>query len=382
MARAYFTCPCGEQVAIHGANRREADRKAAWMESRGAQCADCERKTRDAANAVAAEANAAAGLPPLTGTEKQVAWAESIRASVLQTIADARDGRRSPLELARCWGRDLDPDDPGLPAALAALQQQTAAAWWIDRRSTQVAALLIEVAQTAPVAPPLDAAALEASALAEATIRPEREVTATVAEIRLIGARIEVIFPEKRDDFRQLVRFELGYTWSGTAWTRTISDRAGPVAERAVELGNRLLSAGFPIRLQDADLRARAVAGDYAPERKRWVTRLIDGPVAGRLYISWPRDDDFYAAAKHLPGARYSKPGVSVPADAFDAIADFIAAHGFSVSAAAQSALDTARAAHDAAVIVTPARVRPTAPDGPGAMPPTTDEIDPELRDD
>lgn len=385
MARAYFDChQCGASVAVHARNRRDADRLADWHTSQEHRCLDCERAAREADNRAAAQANAAAGLPPLTGTANQIAWAETLRQRTLDTLGRARRGELSRLETIAQIG-DLDLSDPILPALLDALRAQTAASWWIDRRDRKTGWLLDELARSQPpVPPPSNPAdtALEAAALAESTVRPPSELTATVAEIRVIGERIEIVFPEKREDFRQIVRYELGYAWSGTAWGRVIGDRAGPLADRAIEAAHRLLSAGFPIRLQDPDLRARAIAGDYAPERKRWITRLTSGEHQGKLFVAWPRDDDFYAAAKRLPGARYFPPGIAVPASSFDALDDFAEANGFHFSVAARIALDAARTAHNAALIVEPARVKPQVPEAPGTLPAITGEIDPELLDD
>ncbi|MBK1719207.1 hypothetical protein [Thiocystis violacea] len=384
MARAYFHCStCNDSVAIYGHNRREADRLAAWHESQGHICADCEQKAFAIKNAEAAQANAAAGLPPLSGTDKQVQWAESIRAETIKAIADARNGRLSPLEQARLWG-DLDTDDPGLDAALVALQGQTRASWWIDRRDRRASDLLAEVAASpapAPQANP-DQAALAAAAQAEATVRPTAEQTAAVAEIRVIGDKIEIHFPEKREDFRQLVRFELGYAWNGTAWARPITARSGPLADRVAELGARLLAAGYPIRLQDPEHRRRAIEADYQPERKRWITGYTSGAHQGWLCIQWPRDEDLYSPAKRLPGARYDKPAIAVPASSYDAIEDFAEAHGFAISDTARGYLDAARAAHDAALMVQPARIKGREPCGPGSMPEATGEIDQALMDD
>lgn len=385
MARAYFPCrECGTSVPVYGPNRREVDRLAIWHESQDHLCDACRRAELERENQQAAEHNAAAGLPALTGSDKQVAWAESIRARKLDTLDRARRGELSDLERIAFIGY-IDLSDPAIPDLVDALRGQTSASWWIDRRDRKTELLIEELARTFPAVqdkPDTIEAELAAAALAETTVRPADEITAIVAEIRVIGQRIEIVFPEKRDDFRQLVRHELGHAWSGSAWGRVITDRSGPLADRVIEAGHRLLSAGFPIRLQDAELRARAIAGDYAPEQKRWITFITSGEQSGRLYIAWPREADDYVAAKRLPGARYHKPGVVVPATAFDAIEDFAAAHGYAISARAREALDAARTAHDAALIVEPSRVTPQAPEAPGTLPAITGEIDPDLLDD
>lgn len=385
MARGYYKCAtCGESVVVYGRNRREADSRTAWHESRGSLCTECERAEFDKQNAEAAESNAAAGLPPLTGSNKQIAWAETIRAAKLQTIADAIAGRLDHMTLIG-WFGDVDPLDPGVAATVPALQAQTSASWWIDRRDRKAVALLEEIASHMPAptaAPDPDLARLEAEAIAETTIRPPNEKSSTVADIRVIGDKIEIHYPEKREDFRQVVRFELCYAWSGTAWGRAITARSGPVADRVAEAGNCLLAAGFPIRIQDADLRRRAVEAHFEPERTRWISVLASGEYVGRLYITWPREDDLYDEARSLPGARYLKPGIAVPVSASDAVEDFAEAHGFSFTERAMEAMEAGRMAHDAALVATPAKAPERVYDEMEEMQVATGEIDPELLDD
>jgi hypothetical protein len=74
MAKYYITHSCGHEAThdlLDPINGRES--RAAWLEKQ--PCMDCKRA---AENAAAKEANA--GLPALEGNEKQIAWAESIRA--------------------------------------------------------------------------------------------------------------------------------------------------------------------------------------------------------------------------------------------------------------------------------------------------------------
>lgn len=384
MAKAYFKCTCGERIQVYGRNRKTAVWLADRHKQRGTLCHSCQAEAFARENAKAAEPNALAGLPALTGTAAQTAWAESIRSRKLESIGRALSGEPTDLERIAFFG-DFDVLDPALPAVLAALRQQVSASWWIDRRDRKAAVLLEEVATAMPAQAPStdqDEADLAAAVLTESTIRPPRETSATVAEIRVIGDRIEVVFPEKREDFRQLIRFQLGFAWSGSAWGRVIAKRAGPVADRAAEVGNRLLAAGFIIRIQDAELRRRALAADFEPERRRWILLIVDGRHRGKLSINWPREEDLFSAAKRLPGARWESPSMLVPASSYDAIEDFAEAHGFAISDAARQALDAERAAHDAALVAIP-RSAP-AGDSPvtGYMPEATGEIDPELLDD
>lgn len=89
MARTYIKCAgCGEQIEIHGRNNSDAKRQAAWREKEGATCGACKRRQWEADNAAAAQRATESGLPELTGSPKQIAWAASIRETALARLPD------------------------------------------------------------------------------------------------------------------------------------------------------------------------------------------------------------------------------------------------------------------------------------------------------
>ena len=84
-------------------------------------------------------------LPPLTGTPKQIAWAESIRARLVATMdAQVRETEaHSAMQMIGCSAAMqllLDRQRRYFAAAKA----QVAARWWIERRDWGVAQLAAE----------------------------------------------------------------------------------------------------------------------------------------------------------------------------------------------------------------------------------------------
>ena len=73
------TYSCGHvgTVQIYG-TAAEREKKIAWYENY-AVCPDCYKKARQEEATTAAKQAKADGLPALTGSEKQIRWAESIR---------------------------------------------------------------------------------------------------------------------------------------------------------------------------------------------------------------------------------------------------------------------------------------------------------------
>lgn len=342
-------------------------------------CEECYRaemeKRHQEENREAAEAARKMNLPRLSGTEKQVAWAETIRLELLDCI-HSRLGERFYA--------------PEVYAIVEYIKEtKTAASWWIDHRFVDafmgrwLQKLEEEMIRTRREASP---EALEARI--EATVRPENPVTDTVAEIRPLNNFVEIEFPERREDFRQIVREKLNMKWDGEkkCWYRKLSFGTGAAEERVAEAGHRLLAAGFPIRIYDAYIRQRAIAGDYEPECTRWITARTAGDYKGWFAVSWGRGEDFYAVARKLPGSRYDRPDVVVPAEQFEQILDFAQMYDFRLSPGAQQLVEAASNEKERALIVQPVHVSEPRKPEPLTKPPRLEvpsevDIDEELRD-
>lgn len=130
MAQYQVQHSCGHSAThqLYG-KTTERQRRIEWLS--GQSCPECYRaeqeQRRQAENAQAAESNQQAGLPALTGSDKQVAWAESIRAAKLAELAQLR----SLVETNAAKNPALAEQ---MLAAIDSAATQTTAAWWIDRR--------------------------------------------------------------------------------------------------------------------------------------------------------------------------------------------------------------------------------------------------------
>ncbi len=175
----------------------------------------------------------------------------------------------------------------------------------------------------------------------------------TLAKITVRENIVAVAFPEIDQTFNRLVK-ELGYRWERPLWARKIDARNGTPADRAVELGHRLLLAGFCVEYADEALAQRAAQGEYEPEHTRWITRYTSGKYQDWFCVAWARTDDFYTRAKRLHGARYNPPHVAVPSESFEQVLDFAEENDFRLSELAQGLANEARARWEQAVIVAP----------------------------
>ncbi len=386
MSAESVTYTCGHDGEIDfGPSRycrmssKDRARRAEWIASKNV-CSCCEEQRRAEENERAAAENAAAGLPPLTGSEKQVAWAETIRRHMLgefRRLADLAGVEEKPTEAQR----------GALDAALAAFAAEHRAYWWIDHRDDRPERLLRDkIADIAKMGAPATAAAgpLPAEIAAEATLVPENPRSPLAAEVRLEADGVAAVYPAYDETFVEVVK-RMGFRWQAKQrhWRFACGVTAGAPADRAAEAGHRLLAAGFRVTIFDPALRHAAAEGKYEPRWRRWVSRRPDG----RLAVEWGRADDYYDAANKLPGARYEKPYVTVPPCSFEAILDFAERHGFRLSPGAHEAIAAARAAMEKELGVTPQPVI-ELPAGkaqagiPKLTPPAAAEIDHDLRDD
>lgn len=132
MAKYTVTHSCGhtETHQIYGPHK-DRPRRAEWLGNR--KCEECRSKDhqeeREAENASAAEANAAAGLPALEGSERQVAWAESIRRPICEELKKTEAKIAAPEglspEAAEEWG-------DAVVLIVDEIRGRTSAKWWID----------------------------------------------------------------------------------------------------------------------------------------------------------------------------------------------------------------------------------------------------------
>jgi hypothetical protein len=378
MAKAYFNChACGYSVAVVGRNRADADRLAEYRTQNEALCHDCWSQQRAEERAEtsqqAAETAAHIGLPVLQGSEKQIAWAETLRRDNLarfEKLAEGLEGEQAALM------REVG----------EAIRSQDKASWWINTRSeywwheryafavwllggsqylklsadeqmARTRAYMGGLRQTEPAAKP----SLVADAMAEATVRPAHPVTATAAEFKQVGQQVRIAFPVKDDVFRKIVK-GCGYRWCDLGyWRIDAGPTMGIIEDRLIEAAHGLLAAGFPVIIQDDELRRRAIEGDFEPRHTRWVSRgHPQSTRPGWFMIGWGYEEDYYAPARKIAGSQYEKPFVAVPPGLFEEVLDFADRYDFRLTPGAMEAVEQARV-NQAAALIADIKPKPSA---------------------
>ncbi|MFE1206370.1 hypothetical protein ACFW5V_32305 [Streptomyces sp. NPDC058762] len=125
MAKYTVTRKCGhaERVDLIGPHKK---REQTLERMEGGDCYACVEEQQTKKNADNAAAAKAAGWPALTGTERQVAWAETLRAKAVEELRASAD-----------WWSEKYPEAPGhpLPFIETAMLAVESASWWIDNRN-------------------------------------------------------------------------------------------------------------------------------------------------------------------------------------------------------------------------------------------------------
>ena len=118
-------------------NCREAASWEEWAQKNFDICPECEFEARAEKAAELAQKAAAEGLPQLQGSQKQVVWAEQIRAELLEEAGNFVLKNREYVEK---YESDETKREEKLriidiyEGILGQMQRKSYAAWWIDNR--------------------------------------------------------------------------------------------------------------------------------------------------------------------------------------------------------------------------------------------------------
>lgn len=184
-------------------------------------------------------------------------------------------------------------------------------------------------------------------------IRPKVVKTGTACRVVLHNQWIRLFFPEKRDDFRSVVK-AFRYVWNG-CWEREFSASAD-IVDRAAEIANEIMLLGLCIQLECPDVQKRLLSNSFVPESFKTIKRSLSEPYKDWFVFDWPKSDDCYSEIMKLAAARYSNGSVHVPKEHFIEVQDFAEINDFTLSEGAIALASEAEIARDSAIIINPKR--------------------------
>lgn len=371
MAWYYGTYSCRHEgrVNIIGPGK---DRE--WKKERifSGLCPECYKKKleeeRQEENIKSAEKSAEMELPELTGTEKQVAWANTLRLKVVEGYEKKIDEFDNKIEIAKEHLKKLEKQGNSSDKSLKdvklfiynkvgervytskeeisdafdyAILKCTEAKFWIESRyfaTYEILADFIEEYRKRKIESdiPEDVKQEENDLKQNLTVASEIEnLKSGIVEIEYKDSILYARYI-KDDDFIKIVK-GLNYKWEGV-WCKKITEYTGAAESRAAELGNILLSNGFKVQFPDSESKEMAISADFEPENDRWIKYNTE---LEKLAIIWKsRSNTLYENAKKLPGAKWSNGSMKVNVEFYKEVEDFAEIMGFSISKKAREKIE------------------------------------------
>ncbi len=270
-------------------------------------------------------------IAPLSGSPKQIEWANRIRAKVTRNLIMyyAFNSKKGMYF--------IEMDEEVIKKAERFILSKNKASFWIEHREKDYLQFKRLIESTLYFEEPKEKSVID-EGKAEATVYPNDQKTKVVAEIIFDDEIHEVKVKSEKDQIVIDIVKSLHYDWSGKVWYRETAPYKRDVADRIAEVGNKLLLAGVPIIIWNEAIREKAINGVFEKECFRWVTKTKDV-----INITWEfRSDELYRKAKRLPHAKWENGGMTVPARYYAEIRDFSKVNGFKITPPAEEMLSKA----------------------------------------
>jgi hypothetical protein len=331
-----------------------------WAEKEGL-CPECfaakakeEREAKYAAAASAAQKQSDEyGLPNLTGTEKQINYANTLRNEIWADVLKAKEGHAQRMEKFReeLSAEDYEKTEEMWAESIWTLdyvfQNFTDGHYWIEKFKGFVGGPIRKMQEIVEEnrhlyhKSDLDKeieVTLKKEAEEEKIVKPEGAKYPGIVKIKEKDREITVEYP-KSEELYNIVK-ALGYKWDNCRWRKNVLSYDN-IADRMAEIGSRLLNVGYIVSIPDAAAREKAVAGEYEAESNRWITGTKDENIA----IDIPREGNLYEKARKIKGAHWvrGEQHFEVSPKMYAEIEDFAEMFGYKISARAATLLQAAR---------------------------------------
>lgn len=96
-----------------------------------------------------------------------------------------------------------------------------------------------------------------------------------------------------------------GYSWNSNkvAWYRVINENInGNIKDRKIEIANKILSLGYPVKLDEEELKNKILNADYKIEHKRWI-----GVYENNFVIIFEHNKEIYNDFKSIQGSQWHR---------------------------------------------------------------------------
>lgn len=316
MAKYNITFSCGHKGTVGLIGKHDyREWKLNWYQEVGL-CPECEKERKEEERKREREELekyiTELELPQLSGTQKQIEWANELRAKRIKRI----------LETVQ--------NNVQYDITLKQLSQQTNSAFWIehrydsDREFLDYLKQMIEKQEERMMENDIPQEIQE-----EFVIHPETSQHNGTVEISINETEVRVRY-KKNETFREIVK-RRKFKWNSdeVVWIKVCNEFTGSPIERASELTNKLLLNGFSVLCFNNDIVKNVQEGNFKPECTRWVD------FHQCFKITWDRyQEDYYDKAKRLPNAKWNTTTkcIEVPKQFYAEVEDFCEVNNFSLT--------------------------------------------------
>lgn len=360
MAWYYGTFSCGHEGRVNVIGPMK-DRE--WKVEYKFQglCPECYQKykeeEKERRNKEAQEKTKEMELPELSGTEKQVVWATTLRINTVERITEEIESlsekNHEKIRLYDDNTKIMTNKEELLEALDYGCLKHLESRFWIDNRQASYDTMILLLKEYYKKLEeeqiPEEVIEEQKTLEEECTIIPENCLHHGIVEIKEKSGYIIARYIKDLDFRRVLKEHNFRWDYEERAWKRFLSFRTGTYESYAALICNALLLEGFTVRIMDKEIIKKAVSGEFTPERKRWVAW---SPDKERLAIEWEKNEEIYQKAKMLPGAYYSNGQIFVKKEFFNEVMDFAECYGFSISPGAFKKIEEEKKAMEERIIV------------------------------
>lgn len=348
MAKYEGTYSCGHEGVVNIIGPQK-DRQ--WKVERhfSGLCQECYRKEQqrkiEENKKIAMEKTAEMELPELTGTERQVAWANTIRINSIESFTKMIDNdERISLYCSDNHERIPHVTKEELTDLIDYIAKEyTSAKFWIESRTSfknTAGDILLKLRKQKAGKLPEDVAADMEKEKENLTVTPieTKKNGIVILGCNPVGTIVTAEYV-KDDDFRRIIK-DKNFKWNPDKfiWTREVTEYTGAIDDRIAETGNALIAAGFTVQFPNSESKEKAISANYEIENDRWVKYNTE---SGQLAIVWKvRSDTLYGSAKKLPGAKWNNGSMKVSVEFYREVEDFAETMGFSISKKAREKIE------------------------------------------
>ena len=303
----YGTFSCGHEGRVNIIGKTsERQRKADWYFSNNV-CEECRQKAFEKEKEEAAQKAKDFDFPVLSGTEKQVEWANAIRVSFYEHF----ESKSIPVDNI--------------------ILKESSARFWIDNRDDILKESFVKRYNTKEEKKEIDRQLVDID-----TVRPSEIKHDGTIEIIKKENEIHLLY-ERNESFIKLVK-DYKYQWNGSTWYREINEMTGSYEDRAAEIGHVLLMNGFCISIHNESIKEKAIHGKYEKEQTRWIDSKSDSSLLTIRWNGW--NDDLYTKAKKIKGSTWESPSIVADVSHWRTIEEFAFENGFWFTKAAQEKIE------------------------------------------